>query len=323
MEGSGRSARRRSWYGAKRHVKRLLALRLPHALIRILVRLRPELRRQGRLPAPAGLAEVEGEVQGVRFVMTRPDRCIVAKELYWGRGRRPRREDQLALEVFGAAARDAEVALDVGAYTGLFTLVAARANPRLEAHAFELVPANFHALFENCVRNDVLDRVTLHHVGVGEPGRTVRVPRGDTGSALPDFLSSSESADAGVAVRLVALDSILDRVAPGARTILKVDVEGAEAAVFRYGQRLLAERRPLILCEVLPGADGAALAAALEPYGYSFHLVREGDLAVSDGIEPDWRFRDWLFLPRAWRDVEALGVPTAPSAGLVAARGPA
>ncbi|HSI81835.1 MAG TPA: FkbM family methyltransferase [Solirubrobacterales bacterium] len=303
--------RRRSWWGAKRHAKRLLAMRAPHALVRLAARLRPKLRRGGRLPAPAHLREVEGEAGGSRFVMLRPDRCIVAKELYWGRGRRPRAEDQLALEIVAAAAARTDVLVDVGAYTGLFTVAATRANPALRAHAFEIVPDNYRALFDNCVRNDVLDRVTLHHVGVGKPGARLRVPARSSGSALPDFYSSRLRFDTGVAIRFVALDSLLDKIPSGAAVTVKIDVEGTEAAVLRHGRRFLAEVRPLILCEVLPDSDPAPLAATLEPLGYRYGLVREGDVRTSARIEPDERYRDWLFLP---------GDPARELAGLAARR---
>jgi FkbM family methyltransferase len=306
------ASRRQTWYGAKKHAKRLLALTLPHAVLRGVVRLAPGLRRSGRLPAPAGLTEVEGEAPGARFVMLQPDRCIIAKELYWGEGRRPAPEDALAVDLFAAAARRSDVVLDIGAYTGIFTIVAARANPALEAHAFEIVPANFRVLFDNCVRNRILDRVTLHHEGVGAPGTTITVPVGSDGSALPDFYSSELQFETGTRVRLVSLDSLVDRVPGGARVTVKIDVEGTEAELLRHGQRFLAELRPRILCEVLPGADAAALGALLEPHGYRFHLVREGDLLKRTSLEPDERFRDWLFVtgdPEA--ELAELGVPVA------------
>jgi FkbM family methyltransferase len=313
-----RSGRRRSWYGLKRHVKRLLAMRLPHAVLRGAVRLRPELRRGGRLPAPAHLREIEGEAGETRFVMLNPDRCIVAKELYWGEGRRPSPADQLAIEIFAAAARRAGTALDIGAYTGLFTVVAARSNPAIHVHAFEIVPENFRALFDNCVRNDVLGRVTLHHVGVGAPDTVIRVPARTSGSALPDFYSSEMRFDSGVGVRLVSLDSLVGTLEPQVPAIVKIDVEGTEAEVLRHGREFLSSLRPLILCEVLPGADGAELAPLLEAYGYSFHLVRDHDVLRRDRIEPDEGFRDWLFVPGdADRELAGLGIPA------VSARGPA
>jgi FkbM family methyltransferase len=310
---ASKAGRRQSWYGLKKHVKRFVALRLPHAGLRGIVRLAPRLRRSGRLPAPAHLEEVEGEVRGNRFVMLRPDRCIVAKELYWGGGRRPSSQDDLAVELFASAAERSAVALDIGAYTGIFTVVAARANPQLEAHAFEIVPENFRALFDNCVRNDILDRVTLHHVGVGTPGARITVPARSSGSALPDFYSRNLRFDAGARVRLVSLDSLVDRIPHGARVTMKIDVEGTEDEVLRHGQAFLDAFRPRILCEVLPGAaDPSALESLLSPHGYRFHLVRDRDLLVSPRIDPDERFRDWLFLAGDQEgELAALGVPVA------------
>ena len=255
--------------------------------------------------------------------MLRPDRCIVAKELYWGRGRRPRAEDRLAVEIAAAAAERSDVFVDVGAYTGLFTIVAARANPSLRAHAFEIVPENYRALFDNCVRNDVLDRVTLHHTGVGEPGARMRVPARTAGSALPDFYSSELRFDSGVTVGFVALDALLDRVPGDAEVMVKIDVEGTEDTVLRHGPRLLAELRPTILCEVLPGARTRELESMLARHGYSFNLVRERDVRPSSRIEPDERYRDWLFLPGdPARGLAAIGTPAATSRRkLVAAPG--
>ena len=114
-------ARRQSWFGLKRFVKRFLALRVPNAIVRLVGRLVPSL-RSGRLPAPARLSEVAGRVGGATFVMLDPARCENAKELFWGRGRRPRAHDRLALDSVAVLARESDTFLDVGAYTGLFTL---------------------------------------------------------------------------------------------------------------------------------------------------------------------------------------------------------
>lgn len=301
--------RRQSWYGLKAPLKRLLSLRVPHVLLRRALLLRPDLRRGGRLPAPAHLREVEGRAGEARFVMLDPARCEIAKELYWGGGRRPRPEDALGVEVFAALAREARVALDVGAYTGLFTLVAAAVRPELEAHAFEIVPEVFKALLDNCVRNDVLHRVRLHHEGIGAPGATLRVATGRGGSALPSFYSTRMRFDEGPLVRLRSLDSLLPEL-PEGPCVMKVDVEGTEEEVFRHGQRFLAERRPDILCEVLAGvADPGALEALLAPHGYRWYLVAEAALEPRERLEPHPRFRDWLFTTRERDALVALGLP--------------
>lgn len=302
-----------AWFGLKRHVKRVLGWRLPNALLRAMVDVFPRLASSGRLPAPAHLKEVTGRVRGATFVMLSPARCVVAKELYWGKGRRPRPADQHALEVFAALAGGADVMVDVGAYTGLFTLASLAVDPRIEAHAFEFVPDVFHVLFDNCVRNDVLHRVTLHHVGVG-PEAVIRVPSGLRESALPDFYSSRLHFESGARVRLRPLDSLVGAIETGARVVVKVDVEGTENAVLRSGEAFIRAFRPDILCEVLSGvAEPRELESLLRPHGYRFHLVRERDLQPREHVEGHPKYRDWLFTTRPPEELAAAGIRVARS----------
>ena len=329
-----RRARRQSWFGLKAPVKRLLALPAVHPALRFAARAVPRL-PVGRLPAPADLREVEGEVDGARFVLVDPARCEVAKELYWGNGRRPRPEDALALHVVVTLARSADVLLDIGAYTGLFTVATTASNPALRAHAFEIVPAVAETLRHNVARNGVTDRVTVHPDGVGAPG-TLVVPSGEGGSALPSFWSTRMEFSSGVEVRVVALDSLADSLGPpGTRVVMKVDVEGAENLVLAHGQAVLRRFRPDILCEVLAGvADGTELEALLSPHGYRYYLVRASDVLPREHLVPHPELRDWLLTTRTGTDLESLGVrvseprdggeaaPPAPSAGTGSAAPP-
>jgi precorrin-6B methylase 2 len=75
-----------------------------------------------------------------------------------GAGRRTRAEDVVALEVVAKLALDADVFLDIGSYTGLFTLATTAVNPRLHAHAFDVVPSVVATLEANLDRNEVSDR---------------------------------------------------------------------------------------------------------------------------------------------------------------------
>ena len=231
--------------------------------------------------------------------MLRPDRCEIAKELYWGRGRRPKPEDNFAIELFGTLARHSEVMLDIGAYTGIFTLAGTAVNPDLRAHAFEIVPDVYRLLFDNCVRNGVLHRVTLHHTGVGKPDALMMVPAESDDSALPSYYSSRLHFEDGILVRFRSLDSLVGLVPTGSRVVVKLDVEGTENDVLTYGQDFLAAFHPEVVCEVLADvADTAKLEALLRPHGYRFYLVRQADLRLAARIEPDVHFRDWFFTTR-------------------------
>jgi FkbM family methyltransferase len=69
-----------------------------------------------------------------------------------------------------------------------------------------------------------------------------------------------------IEIEAVTLDNFT-RAAP-APDFIKCDVEGAEVEVFRGAQRLLAERRPRILCEIHSEPNREALLADLKRFGY-------------------------------------------------------
>lgn len=303
-----RRARKQSWFGAKKHVKTVLSHPLIHPVLRT-VAPRVQGVRVGRLPAPRELLEVRAAVADTDFIMLRPDRCEIAKELYWGEGRRPDPADAFAIDLVVRLAADARTFLDVGAYTGIFTLATVAAHPQLEAQAFDMVPPVVRMLRANVVRNGFVDRVAVHQAGVGDPVATVRMPSRDSGSALPSFLSSDMEFDDGEDVGFVSLDSFTDRVE--GPVVMKIDVEGGETTVFGHGVDFLARHRPDILCEVLPGADGQQLEDLLLPHGYRYYQVGAADVRQRDHVVPDPEVRDWLFTTRTPAELQAAGVPAA------------
>lgn len=306
--------RRQSWWGAKRHLKRALSLPPVHAAVRLARPVLPARVHVQRLPAPSNVRSVVADMAGARFVMLRPDRCVVAKELYWGRGRRPEPADQLALDVFGALAREAVVVLDVGAYTGVFSLLSATVNPMARVHAFEVVPEVVKGAFDNVVANDLLARVTVHACGLGRDGETVTVAVGAGGSALPDFYSLRMDFPEGAHVPTRSLDAIWpslagDLVSSG-RVLMKIDVEGFEDVVLQHGRSMLTEVRPDILCEILYGvANVGAVEEALAGLGYRHLLVTDEGLEARDLLGADPGYRDWLLTTRDDEALAALGIP--------------
>lgn len=305
--------RRQSWYGAKATVKRVLSWRVPHLVMRGGAAFLGERVHRERLPAPAHLDAVQARMAGVSFVMERPDRCVIAKELYWGHGVRPRPEDQLALDVFARLARGSELILDIGAYTGIFSLLGARVAANAEVHAYEVVPEVAKAALDNVVANDLLQRVFVHVEGVGKDGDAVRVAVGEGGSALPDFYSTRLRFDDGVQVPVVSLDSIaqsLPDATRGVPTVMKIDVEGTEDVVLGNAQEFLATNQPDMVCEILPGvANVASVQGALAPHGYHFFRFERQGLTRHGQVVADEPYRDWLFTTRTDDELTALGVP--------------
>jgi hypothetical protein len=118
--------------------------------------------------------------------------------------------------------------------------------------------------------------------------------------------------DGGREVGFRSLDSVAALIPEAARVVMKVDVEGTEDAVFRFGQTFLRARRPHILCEVLHDvADGAALDGLLAAAELHRYLVTDSRLVRIDRVVPHPMFRDWLLTPLTAEELRALGLPVA------------
>ncbi len=300
--------RRQSWYGLKKPVKRVLAARATHFVMRRVVRFTPSVAVH-RLPAPQHLRSVTADMAGVTFEMLRPDQCVVAKELYWGGGQRPGLADQRALDTFAALSDDAACVLDVGCYTGIFSLLAARRSPSSRVHAFDIVPAVVEAAKANIAANGLEQRICVHLLGLDAVAGTTFVGAGTSGSALPDFYSTDLDFSEGVEVPLIGLDAwASDQDLPSGRTLMKIDVEGTEHRVFAGGATFLRERQPDILCEILPQARTEQLAEILEPLSYTFFAIRSDSLEGRRVLAPDPGVRDWLLTARAPAELRELGL---------------
>lgn len=148
------------------------------------------------------------------------------------------------------------IAYDVGSYVGFFALGMARVVGREgRIFAFEPDPENAARIREHIARNSPAAQIQVVEAAVwratGERkvpyrrGHQVRSQGGVEADGLKPVLASGEH----ILVTSISLD---DFVASGnpAPQLLKIDVEGGETAVLSGAERLLAEHKPLIICEV-------------------------------------------------------------------------
>ena len=155
------------------------------------------------------------------------------------------------VRLVAAAMDDADVFVDVGANVGAYALAIAQAFPTKRVVAVEPLPDNLDKLRRGVALHR-LDNVTVvPGVVASGPGRELFHvnPLSDGGGSLVPFHAYQTGdvvRDAGeyrrrhpefratVDVDAIPLDDLL-----GARTVLKVDVEGAEEAVLRSGESSL------------------------------------------------------------------------------------
>jgi FkbM family methyltransferase len=189
-------------------------------------------------------------------------------------------------------ARQAEVFVDIGAYSGIYTLLACVANRDLQAIACEPNPVKLAQLRSNIRLNGLDNRVTIVGKALSSaPGRArLTVPSDDSQATLSRFAQGFRSVD----VEVTTGDELL-----GGRRVdlIKVDVEGFEPQVFAGLATVLATHRPSIIAECLNQRALLRARTATAAYGYDhvYHLDGHGPVPVGDEFVHPHRFPNYLF----------------------------
>lgn len=221
----------------------------------------------------------------------------VSTQIYW-RGLRGYEPETAPL--FFRLAEHSRVILDVGAYVGFFTLLAAHANPNGRVFAFEPMPR----VYERLRRNVAINRVTnveCIRACVGEETGTAKFY---TTSDLPtssslslEFMKNTENLQQ-IIVDVVSLDEFVREREIGSVDLIKIDTESTEPQVLTGMLQTLRRDQPIIFCEVLKGRGSAeAVEGILRPLGYRFYLLTPKGPIVNDHVEghPEWL--NYLFVP--------------------------
>jgi FkbM family methyltransferase len=199
--------------------------------------------------------------------------------------------------------RPGSTVIDVGAHVGFFTERFARwVGPEGRVIALEPEPVNFGRLGRRLHRTGLASRVAALNAAAVESsgGYFLRVD--------PTHPGDHQLASAGLPVAGMALDHLIERADRRAVSLMKIDVQGAEARVLAGATETIRRFRPSLLVEVddgrlrRQGSSAERLLETLAALGYTpQHLSRSGlsralgateavDIACGDG-----RYADFLF----------------------------
>lgn len=286
-----------------------------------------------RLPKAAWFARLPVALDSVTaklpdnttIIMGNPGRCHVAQELHWHDGCLGSAQDRQALKVALRLSHNAKCFVDVGAYSGLFALAAARVNPDITAYAYEIVGENYLLLQENILRNDLADRVIPRLVAIGPQTGEMRTPFAIGFSALTSSVALDWDFETGLRIPVRRLDDLFP--SPGGPSpdalslagpsldgpvVMKIDVEGFEMEVFDGAEGFLTTHKPDIVCEVLRRARRVPeMMQLLTALGYRWLHITEHGLQPKAQILADKHRRDWLFTTKTDAELAKAGLTLA------------
>jgi len=188
--------------------------------------------------------------------------------------------ERALLSDFVSTVRPDDVCWDVGANVGLYACLAAACGA--DAVAFEPVPANVAMVRRNAAANDLSVRV--FETALGAESGTARIPNptGDPDAGANYALSVTEaSGDETLHVSVSRGDAYVAEGDLSPPTVVKIDVEGAEADVLDGLSTVLADHPPrAVYVEVheseLPafGASADDVRDRLRDAGYSLERLQ-------------------------------------------------
>ncbi len=221
--------------------------------------------------------------------------------------------------LFFRLAERSRVTLDVGAYVGYYTLLAAHANPAGRVFAFEPMPSPGQRLLRHLTLNGLANVECVAAAAGAEDGEAdlFHVPQElPTSSSLSfEFMSPAhELSRLRVPVR--SLDRFLEERGVTGVDLVKIDTESTEPEVLAGLQRTLRRDRPFVFCEVLAGrgAEGR-LESLLAPQGYRFFLLTPWGPQEKAHVVGDPVWLNYLFLPSGREIPDQHGDPPVGKAG--------
>jgi|GEM_PF-3901216 len=182
-----------------------------------------------------------------------------------------------SMRIWCRLAKAATGILDIGAHVGVYSLSAASLRSDLDVHAFEPNPHAYTRLRVNKMVNG-FKRIIEHAFAVGNANKYVefswfKKPTLQIASGAGIGHRNDEASENTI-VPMRMLDGTGLAAVLGAKPLVKIDVEGAEAATIQGMSEILALKPDVILESFSPAACDAINAVIL-PLGYRVFLVEE------------------------------------------------
>lgn len=195
--------------------------------------------------------------------------------------------ESLTTNLFACVIRPGMVVVDIGAFVGWYTLLAARqVGERGKVYAFEPDPRNYELLSENLRVNQLDSQVICLPQAVADRAGFQRFFHGADrrrGSLIPSI-----DEETSTMVPTVVLDEIFDRSLQV--DVVKLDVDGGEVHALRGMRETLTRAAPTVklFVECNPeslryaGESAQSLVAELRELGFAVFVIDE----VRPGLKP-------------------------------------
>ena len=207
-------------------------------------------------------------------------------------------------DVVAACAQCIEgVFFDVGANTGLYSLLVAKASLKTKIYAFEPYPPARENFLANIACNSVVSRIDVTDFALSERKGTqdMYIPLQDHGSIEsssslnPDFKPEHAKV---IQVKVITMDGYVQENEINRLGLLKIDVESTEHQVIAGALETIKRNRPLIILEVLHLANHQWLNRFCQDNSYRAFTLHVDSIRGRDQVAFDNSAWNQCFCPQ-------------------------
>jgi FkbM family methyltransferase len=201
---------------------------------------------------------------------------LIENELFW---RGLERWDRISASIWITLSREARTIVDIGANTGVYTLLARSVNPAADILALEPIERVFRRFEDNLALNHF--KVRALHAAASDHDGTMTIfdmPMEHVLSVSLNrdfYLAHQRSQLIEVPVTVRSMDNLVDECGWPRVDLVKIDTETHEPEVLQGFWRTLERDRPTLLIEILNDEVAAKVEAIVGGLGYRYFNIDE------------------------------------------------
>jgi FkbM family methyltransferase len=177
---------------------------------------------------------------------------------------------------FSQLSKESNFVLDIGSYTGIYTLIASKSNKNVSTISFEPNPLIFRALEKNLkinrIKNAKLEKLALDNVGGIDFLHLNHEVYTSAASIIETALNYQK-----YLIRKSTLDNYFEQNENLSVDLMKIDVEGLETRILEGSRKVLSKFSHIILMEALTKEAQHSQFSFLHNLNYLEPLQVKGD----------------------------------------------
>lgn len=202
-------------------------------------------------------------------------------KLFWS-GFEKSNWEKKSREIWKELSKKSKIVFDIGANTGIYSILAKAYNPGAEVFAFEPQPNVFNILAKNILINDF--DIQCHQLALSN--ESGELPFYNTGHSTFEANNTTHGSlnkewrtehQHSILVNVDRLDNFIKEKEIGKIDLIKIDVETLEFEVLEGYDEFLYEHRPIIILEIQNEEMGRKLSALFSSSDYQFFWINENE----------------------------------------------